>query len=225
MYETMFQPITIGGLTLKNRIVFAPTTLGLSEEEYREKIRAIAAGGCAMVIIGDVPVGRHGPMSLYSRKGFAHYQALCRLVHQQGCLICAQLHQSDSDFKAMIKYIPGILTKRISMEDLRPLLNQQASKLVTEMSADRAAEIAASFGPAAVRAAEAGFDMVQVHGDRMCGSFSSALMNHRTDKYGGSPQNRARFAVEAVTAVRKAAPGMAIDYKLPVRQENPHYGW
>ena len=51
MYETMFQPITIGGLTLKNRIVFAPTTLGLSEEEYREKIRAIAAGGCAMVII------------------------------------------------------------------------------------------------------------------------------------------------------------------------------
>ncbi|WP_433442468.1 bilirubin reductase [Pseudoflavonifractor sp.] len=224
MYETMFQPITIGGLTLKNRIVFAPTTLGLSEEEYREKIRAIAAGGCAMVIIGDVPVGRHGPMSLYSRKGFAHYQALCRLVHEQGCLICAQLHQSDSDFKAMIKYIPGILTRRISMEDLRPLLNQQASKLVTEMSADRAAEIAASFGPAAVRAAEAGFDMVQVHGDRMCGSFSSALMNHRTDRYGGSPQNRARFAVEAVTAVRKAAPGMAIDYKLPVRQENPHYG-
>ena len=224
MYETMFQPITIGGLTLKNRIVFAPTTLGLSEEEYREKIRAIAAGGCAMVIVGDVPVGRHGPMSLYSRKGFAHYQALCRLVHEQGCLICAQLHQSDSDFKAMLKYVPGILTRRISMEDLRPLLNQQASKLVTEMSADKAAEIAASFGPAAVRAAEAGFDMVQVHGDRMCGSFSSALMNHRTDRYGGSPQNRARFAVEAVTAVRKAAPGMAIDYKLPVRQENPHYG-
>ena len=64
MYETMFRPITIGGLTLKNRIVFAPTTLGLSEEEYREKIRAIAAGGCAMVIIGDVPGSRVSPKTV-----------------------------------------------------------------------------------------------------------------------------------------------------------------
>ena len=66
--------------------------------------------------------------------------------------------------------------------------------------------------------------MVQVHGDRMCGSFSSALFNHRTDEYGGSAENRARFAVEAVRAVRAAVPGMPIDYKLAVRQEDPHFG-
>ena len=66
--------------------------------------------------------------------------------------------------------------------------------------------------------------MVQVHGDRMCGSFSSAIFNHRTDEYGGSAERRARFAVEAVKAVHAAVPGMAIDYKLAVRQENPHYG-
>ena len=73
-------------------------------------------------------------------------------------------------------------------------------------------------------AKQAGFDMVQVHGDRMCGSFSSAIFNHRTDEYGGSAERRARFAVEAVKAVHAAVPGMAIDYKLAVRQENPHYG-
>ena len=72
-------------------------------------------------------------------------------------------------------------------------------------------------------AKQAGFDMVQVHGDRMCGSFSSAIFNHRTDEYGGSAERRARFAVEAVKAVHAAVPGMAIDYKLAVRQENPHY--
>ena len=66
--------------------------------------------------------------------------------------------------------------------------------------------------------------MVQVHGDRMCGSFSSSLFNHRTDRYGGSPENRARFAVEAVSAIRRRLPNVPIDYKLAVRQENPHYG-
>ena len=73
-------------------------------------------------------------------------------------------------------------------------------------------------------AKQAGFDMVQVHGDRMCGSFSSAIFNHRTDEYGGSAENRARFAAEAVSAVHAAVPGMPIDYKLAVRQENPHFG-
>ena len=53
MYETINSPINYGGLELKNRIIFAPTTFGLAEDEYFEKIRKIAAGGCAMVIIGD----------------------------------------------------------------------------------------------------------------------------------------------------------------------------
>ena len=66
--------------------------------------------------------------------------------------------------------------------------------------------------------------MVQVHGDRMCGSFSSSIFNHRTDEYGGSAENRARFAVEAVRAVHAAVPEFPIDYKLAVRQEDPHYG-
>ena len=66
--------------------------------------------------------------------------------------------------------------------------------------------------------------MIQIHGDRMCGSFSSSIYNHRTDEYGGTAENRARFAVEAVSAVREKLPDMPIDYKLAVRQENPHYG-
>ena len=55
MYETILSPVEIGGLTLKNRIVFAPTSLGLRGEELEQKITAIAEGGCAMIIIGDVP--------------------------------------------------------------------------------------------------------------------------------------------------------------------------
>ena len=225
MYETILSPINYGGLTLKNRIIFAPTSMGLPREQWLERMRTISAGGCAMIIIGDVPVSKHGfGPSLYTKKGRALYQELARIVHGEGCLLCAQLHQSDSNLKAMLKYVPGVLGKKISMEQLRPLLNEEVGPYITGLPAKKVQEITASFGVAAGLAKEVGFDMVRVHGDRMCGSFSSPLYNHRQDEYGGSPENRARFAVEAVEAVRRALPDIPIDFKLPVRQETPHYG-
>ena len=225
MYETINSPINYGGLELKNRIIFAPTTFGLAEDEYFEKIRKIAAGGCAMVIIGDVPVGKSQfEKSLFDKKGFAHYQKLVEIVHSYDCRICAQLHQTDSNMLAMLKYVPGVLTKKISMEELRPLLNAEVAPYISKLSTRKIHKIINGFGEAAVLAVKAGFDMVQVHGDRMCGSFSSTVFNHRTDEYGGNARNRARFATEAVQAIRKRLPDLPIDYKLAVRQENPHYG-
>ena len=225
MYETINSPINYGGLELKNRIIFAPTTFGLAEDEYFEKIRKIAAGGCAMVIIGDVPVGKSQfEKSLFDKKGFAHYQKLVEIVHSYDCRICAQLHQTDSNMLAMLKYVPGVLTKKISMEELRPLLNAEVAPYISKLSTRKIHKIINGFGEAAVLAVKAGFDMVQVHGDRMCGSFSSTVFNHRTDEYGGSAENRARFAVEAVKAIRSRLPAIPIDYKLAVRQEDPHYG-
>ena len=225
MYETINSPINYGGLELKNRIIFAPTTFGLAEDEYFEKIRKIAAVGCAMVIIGDVPVGKSQfEKSLFDKKGFAHYQKLVEIVHSYDCRICAQLHQTDSNMLAMLKYVPGVLTKKISMEELRPLLNAEVAPYISKLSVKKIKKITDGFGKAAELAVKAGFDMVQVHGDRMCGSFSSTVFNHRTDEYGGSAENRARFAVEAVKAIRSRLPEIPIDYKLAVRQEDPHYG-
>ena len=90
MYETIQTPFNYGGLTLKNRIIFAPTTFGLSDEDYFEKIRRIAAGGCAMIIVGDVPVGKsHFGKSLFDKKGFAFYEKVigiaCRLCIGDAC--------------------------------------------------------------------------------------------------------------------------------------------
>lgn len=224
MYDTILSPFSLGDLTLKNRIIFAPTSMGLPDEEYEKKLKSIAAGGCAMIIIGDVPVGKHSIHSLYSKKGAARYRRITEVIHSEGCLACAQLHQSDSNLKAMIPYLPGILTGRIPMDQVRVILNRQVGKLINGLPEKKVSDIAASFGEAAVLAQKAGFDMIQVHGDRMCGSFSSSVFNQRNDRYGGSPENRARFAVEAVRAVRNALPSIPIDYKLPVRQEAPHYG-
>ena len=177
MYETINSSVNYGGLELKNRIIFAPTTFGLSDEEYFEKIRRIAAGGCAMVIIGDVPVGKSMiEKSLFDKKGFAYYQKLAEIVHSYDCRICAQLHQSDSNMLAMLKYVPGVLTKKISMQELRPLLNAEVAPYISKLSVKKIKKITDGFGKAAELAVKAGFDMVQVHGDRMCGSFSSAVL-------------------------------------------------
>lgn len=225
MYDAIASPICLGGVQLKNRIIFAPTTLGLPWPQALAQFEAIAAGGCAMLVVGDVPVGksRFGP-NLYSKKGAARYRQLVHLAHRNGCLICAQLHQSDSNWKGMLRYLPAVLAKKITPDRLRALLNAQVGPYITGLPAQKVKAITASFGPAARAAQALGFDMVQVHGDRMCGSFASALFNTRKDEYGGSPQGRARFAVECVQAVRRAAPGLPIDFKLAVRQEAPHYG-
>ena len=225
MYEMIRSPLDYGGRTLKNRIIFAPTSMGLPQQELIARLREIAAGGCAMIVIGDVPVLPHGfGPSLYTKKGARFYRQLADAVHAEGCLLCAQLHQSDADFAGMLKYLPGLLTRRITPQQLRGLLNRQVGPYITGLPEKKVKRITEAFGEAAQRAVAAGFDMVEVHGDRMCGSFSSALFNHRTDRYGGSAENRARFATEAVSAIRRRLPDLPIDYKLAVRQEDPHYG-
>ena len=224
-YHMIGQPIDYGGIVLKNRIIFAPTTMGLRPKEYFKKIREIASGGCSMIIIGDVPVSdcRFVP-ALFSEKGFEYYRKTAEIVHEYDCKLCAQLHQNDTVMKGMLKYFPGIISGKITRADLKTLMNQQTGEYISGIPEAEVQKITSSFGKAAVKAVEAGFDMIQVHGDRMCGSFSSAVFNRRTDSYGGSAENRTRFACEAVSAVRKALPRIPIDYKLAVRQENPHYG-
>ena len=122
-----------------------------------------------MIIVGDVPVGKSTfEKSLFDKKGFAYYQKLARIVHQENCRICAQLHQSDSNMLAMLKYVPGVLSKKITMQQLRTLLNNEVSPYITKMSQHKIHKIIQGFGEAAVLAVKADFDMVQVHGDRMC---------------------------------------------------------
>ena len=63
-------------------------------------------------------------------------------------------------------------------------------------------------------------DAIEIHGDRIVGSLCSTQLNHRTDEYGGCFENRIRFALETVDKLKKAAPGMMIEYKLPIVTKN-----
>lgn len=136
MYETIFSPVNYGGLELKTALSLPPPPSACRTKEYFAKIRAIAAGGCAMIIVGDVPVGKSRfEKSLFDKKGFAWYQSLAEIVHSCGCKLCAQLHQSDSNMAAMLKYVPGVLTKKITMQQLRTLLNEEVAPYITNLPA------------------------------------------------------------------------------------------
>ena len=88
-----------------------------------------------MIIVGDVPVGKSKfEKSLFDAKGFAFYQQVVKITHDADCKVCAQLHQSDSNLLAMFKYIPGVLLKKITPDQLREKLNAEVAPYITNMS-------------------------------------------------------------------------------------------
>ena len=146
------QPVDYGGLVLKNRIVFAPTTMGLGEKAYLQKLEAIAAGGCAMIVIGDVPVSRSRVgFGLFSPGGFARYQRIVRAIHRHDCKVCAQLHQNDTHFGGMFRYLPDMIRGRVTQAELRELLNRETGTYISQLPTEKVREITSSFGPAGGR--------------------------------------------------------------------------
>lgn len=214
MYEKIKSTLDYGGLNLRNHIIFAPTTMGLTQNETKERMRRIASGGCALIVIGDVPVVPFCPEpSLYCGEGFGYYCELVDTIHSEGCKVSAQLYLTDSFYHSAENETE---LRRIPIDDL--------ADYISVIPEGHLREYVKAFGNAAEKCLEAGFDAVQILGDRMLGSFSSAVFNKRTDSYGGSVENRLRLTVECVREVRSRFPELAIDFKLPVRQEEPHYG-
>ena len=95
--------------------------------------------------------------------------------------------------------MPALLAKRISPDELRLFLNSRVGPYISSLPAKKVGAITSSFGEAAEAASRLGFDMAQVHGDRMCGSFSSSIYNTRADCCGGTSDNQAQFAVYGAT--------------------------
>ena len=92
---------------------------------------------------------------------------------------------------------------------------------VTEATIEQLTEIKNAIAESARRAQEAGIDAIEIHGDRLLGSLCSKTLNHRTDNYGGSLENRVRYALEVVEAIKEKAPNLLIEYKLPFITTNP----
>lgn len=213
----IFEPVTIGNVTLKNRIVFAPASFGL-ESVYRYE--QLAMGGCSMIIIADLSVvpSLMGAPGLYSMQDAKLFQQIIKVCHRHGCKVSAQLFHPEYDVRRIREMYRALADTE--PQKVRQALRESVQNYCDVMEPEQIQTILTAFEAAARRAAEIGFDMIQIHGDRLAGSFTSPYFNHRKDIY----QLFWEFPEKMVRAVRRGAPRLPLDYKLTVRMEDPDYG-
>jgi len=209
-YSPLFKPGKIGNLELKNRIVMSPMgtfhadTSGYMAPEQIDYFVARARGGTGMIIVeGQFAVREDdsaaGMLYLDSDKCVAKLYELTESVHAYGAKICAQIGcglgrnafpRSDGSLPVSASAVPTSYNPDIIC---RPL------------TADEIHNIVNSYTAAAERCKRAGFDAVEIHAHAgyLIDQFMSAAWNLRTDEYGGSFENRMRFPLEILEAIRK----------------------
>ena len=252
MTSKLLEPIKVGNLTFKNRIMFPPLTTGYEERDGSIGPRSLAfykrlaMGGVSYIVIGDVaPVRTASPTpKLYDDSQIEMYKKLADTLHEYDCKVALQLFHPEYDVPGVGKMIMqagmarGAAAKAKEAGDEEEAAKQMAicdeltkgayAKLhhdmqhfVSEATIEQLTEIKNSIAECAKKAQKAGIDAIEIHGDRLVGSLCSTVLNHREDQYGGSLENRTRYALEVLQAIKEAAPGMMVEYKLPIITVNP----
>ena len=218
MENMILQPIVVGGQTFKNRIMFPPLTTGyekngmISEQDMGFYTR-LAKGGVGYIVLGDVaPINSFSPTpKLFDDSQIPAFKELADSVHAYGTKLGIQIFHPEYDVDAI-----NSLFMQKKFDEMRQRLHHDMMFFTDEVSEEMLMAIIDKMCACAVRAQKAGVDVIQIHGDRLNGCLCSTRMNHRTDKFGGSLENRVRFARMLTRAIRKAVPDMVIDYKLSI---------
>ncbi|MDR1131510.1 MAG: FAD-dependent oxidoreductase [Oscillospiraceae bacterium] len=217
-YQRLFSPIRIGGLELKNRVVMSAVHLmynmdGYANARFSEFYWRRAEGGAALVFVGgcrfDEYGGSPGMMSLQTDDFIPGYRKFTDGMHLRGAKAGVQLYHAGA-------YAHSIANE--GREALAPsaVLSKFTKEMPKEMTRDEIKTVIAKWAEAAARAKRAGFDVVEISASAgyLISQFLSPKTNLRTDEYGGSWENRVRFPLEVVAAVRGA---VGPDYPVCVR--------
>lgn len=215
----LFEPIQVGPITLKNRIMLPPLTTGYEERDgsispqSKAFYTRVAQGGAAYLVMGDVsPVPSFSPTpKLCDDSQIPGFAQLAESVHAHGAKLGVQIFHPEYD----VEYIAGLL-KTGDTKGVREKLEHDMLHFVNEVSEEQLLGILDKMVACAIRAQKAGIDAVEIHGDRLLGALCSTKMNRRTDRFGGDLAGRTRFALLFVEALKKAVPGMMLDYKLSI---------
>ncbi|HEY5153649.1 MAG TPA: NADH:flavin oxidoreductase [Acidimicrobiales bacterium] len=205
--STLFEAAPLGPLTLRNRIIKAATFEGVTPDalvtdDLVEFHRRVAAGGAAMTTVAYVavaPEGRTHAECLYLRPEVAAgLRRLTDAVHAEGALASAQIGHAGPVANASSNQAQAIAPGRM----FNPL-GMRRTRAATEADIARITE---DYARGARLCVDAGFDALEVHlgHNYLLSAFMSPKYNQRDDRWGGSLENRARFARQVVTAVRAA---------------------
>lgn len=208
-YPHIFEPMTIRRMTVKNRIVMTPMGTNYGEQNGEMSFLHInyyeqrAKGGTGLLIVEnasvDSPQGSNGTTQLridldnYIPRQFK----LCENVHKHGACIAIQLNHAGA----------SAMSSRIGMQPVSAsdVPSKAGGEIPRPLEKDEIMHIVKKYGEAAKRAQICGFDAVEIHAGHsyLISQFLSPTTNNRTDEFGGSAENRARFAKLVIEEVRK----------------------
>ena len=225
-YPHVFEPIKLGPITLKNRIVGNPmmtglsTPMGMVTNEMVAHIGARARTGAGMILIGDSSVDYNYAVTHYTPLDLGNEENLAGLT-----LLAEEAHRYGAKLGVELQHGGALSHEAINRSGVRlapwpspggNFRNKKDAIIIDRKIMD---EIVASYVGASDRLMRAGFDEVLVH----CGhgwlitQFLNARMNKRTDEYGGSLENRMRFPLEVLKAVHdKVGHKMSVDMRVSV---------
>ncbi|GAA1656835.1 alkene reductase [Actinoplanes couchii] len=230
--ETLFQPVTLGAIELANRVVMAPLTRmrsgaagipgDLITEHYRQR------AGLGLIIT-------EGTYPSFDSQSYAGQPGIASDEQAEGWRRVADAVHADGG-KIVVQIMHGGRTSHPDLNGGRRVMAPSAIAIEGELytgaakvpfavpEAMTAEEIRASVADhvaAARRAIDAGLDGVEIHAANgyLLNQFLAPGSNHRTDEYGGSPQNRARFVVEVVTAVAEAVGAGRVGVRISPQHE------
>jgi 2,4-dienoyl-CoA reductase (NADPH2) len=209
LYPTLFSPIRIGTLQLPNRILMGSMHLGYegqsdSAGRMAEFYAARARGKAALMITGgcannEEAIGGGNFSCIYKPEDVQTLSFITKRVHEENGRIGLQLFHAGR--YATREWLSGI--QPVAPSAIRSSLHPSTPR---EMNEEDIARTIQDFSNAAIRAGEAGFDCVEIMGSEgyLINQFLSPLTNKRLDHWGGSFENRARFGIEVMKAIRKS---------------------
>ena len=225
-YPNLSKPIKIGNVTFRNRMFSAPMggtditadcTIGPASTAFYE-LRA--KGGAASVTVSEVVVHPKTEAShmyhldLETVGSLSSFTYTADAIRRHGAIASVELSHSG-------QYAGTYLTDKNKKEGLAQWGPSEGvrpdGRPVKELTQELIDDIVAAYGNTAALAKRAGFEMVMIHGGHgwLINQFLSPYFNKRTDKYGGSLENRVRFAREVISSVRKAVgPGFPIEFRM-----------
>lgn len=216
----VFEPIQVGALTLKNRLVVSAmlTNLaaadGSATESYIAYHEAKARGGWGLIITEDYPIAPNAGTSktlpmIYNDTLAASHAKLAERVHAAGGKIFIQLYHAGRETTSAVTGEQPVAPSAIK--------DPTMPEIPRELSKSEIAEIIEQFATNAYYVKKAGFDGVEIHGASgyLVGEFLSPFSNKRSDEYGGTTRGRAKFAIDLVKAIReKVGPDFPISFRL-----------
>lgn len=218
----LFSPLTIKGITLRNRIVISPmcqysATDGFANDWHLVHLGTRAVGGVGLVIAeatAVVPEGRitPGDLGLWSDEHIDGLKRIAKFIHSQGAVAAIQIAHAGRKASCAVPWKGGR-----QLDEQNGGWQTVAPGNIPFLDGDRAPEplsregiqkVITGFASAAGRALAAGFRAIEIHGAHgyLLHEFLSPLSNNRTDEYGGSFENRTRLLIQVTEAVRKEWP-------------------